>query len=75
MQPTPDDLAAVERVMRAASPFTTIGYQPCPTLDSGELWTVHIRQAGQLGIGQGETLEKAFKGVRASGRSARRIAA
>lgn len=66
MQPTLEEIACVERVMRMAGPTATIEVQPSRVAGSGELWTVHIRRAGTLGIGQGGSLEEAFADLHAA---------
>lgn len=74
-QPFPDEIAKVEDLVRLLGPTVTVDLQPTDRWLSGELWTVHKRVGGQLGIGQGASLGDALQDLHAVAAPAKREAA
>ena len=57
---TGSTIEAVEQVFARLGPSATIDRQPAARGEA-VLWTIHTRQAGAAGIGQGATLVEALQ--------------
>lgn len=69
-QPLLQDIETAERTINLIGSTVTVGVQSSEKFLSGQLWTVHLHEAGGSGMGQGGTLAGAIQSIRAVGAKA-----